>query len=93
MQLFKDATEDKFKNLEKGAMKHALPIDDKIYDQIKFEDHALIEWKTTLDIMMKREYAKTGLCDFSLGLEEIFTERVAIAFPRDNPWIGKFNHQ
>ena len=74
-------------------MKHSLPITDNIYEKIKFDDHALIEWKTTLDIMMKNEYSKTGVCEFSLGLEEFFTERVAIAFPRENPWIDRFNHQ
>ena len=35
-----------------------------------------LEWKTTMDIIMKTEYNRTKTCDFALGTEEFFLERV-----------------
>lgn len=62
-----------------------------IKDMVKFDQHALIEWKSTLITMMKNEYAETGKCEYFLGLEEIFLERVAFAFKKNDPWIEEFN--
>ena len=40
---------------------------------------------------MKEQHNQTGLCDYSLAPEEFFTERIALAFPRNMQWIDKFN--
>ncbi len=64
-----------------------------MFTSIKEDDHAIIEWKTTLDLLMKEEYQKSKKCEYSLGIEEFFTERVALGFPIGNPWISKFDER
>ena len=86
-----EAPEPKFADLISQAERHQPPYSEDVFKSIVQDDHALIEWKTTLDLIMKEQYTKTGLCDYALGIEEFFTERVAIAFPPSNPWIMKFD--
>ena len=57
---------------------------------------------------MREQYDITGLCDFAFGRiglyfirtfkmfsgqEEFFIERVAMAFPKDSPWINHFDQE
>lgn len=72
---------------------HANPITQDVLDAIKEDNHILIDWKPTLDLLMKSEYAKTKTCEYSLGIGEFYTERIALAFPSGNPWIEKFNER
>ena len=69
------------------------PITQGVLDSIKGDNHILIDWKPTLDLLMKSEYAKTDKCEYTLGIGEFYTERVALAFPMENPWIEKFNER
>ena len=55
------------------------------------EPHALIGWKTALEMIMKEDYLASKVCSYSLAVEEFFMERVSLAFPRSNPWISKFD--
>merc|ERR1711941_173558 len=36
---------------------------------------------------------KTKKCEYAIGIEEFYTERVALAFPIGNPWIEKFDQR
>merc|ERR1712106_1102201 len=60
---------------------------------IKQDDHVYIGWKSKLEVLVKEQYNITGLCDFAFGKEEFFFERVAMAFPRDSPWIPYFDKE
>ena len=42
---------------------------------------------------MKTEYGKLKKCEFVIGIEEFYTERIALAFPIGNPWIERFNER
>eukprot|EP00095_Tigriopus_kingsejongensis_P008685 maker-scaffold483_size159862-snap-gene-0.37 protein:Tk08685 transcript:maker-scaffold483_size159862-snap-gene-0.37-mRNA-1 annotation:"olfactory ionotropic receptor ir93a" len=88
-----NSQEEKHQTIVNGAVMHPSVFNQDIVESIKTEGHSLIEWKTTLDIIMKEEYNRTSKCDFSLGMEEFFMERVALAFPKGNPWLSKFNHE
>lgn len=90
---FQVAKDPKFEKLYKNAQFHENPIGEGVFDDIKYGQHALIEWKTTLDLIMKREYNKNKKCEYALGIEEFFTERVAFAFPIGNPWIMEINER
>lgn len=89
--IFQEASEPKFKELLGKARKHNDIHSQEIKDDIINEEHSLIEWKTTLDILMKEDYKTTGKCHFALGMDEFFMERVALAFPINNPWIEQIN--
>lgn len=89
----RESPEKKYQTIVNNAIAHNSVFNNDIVDMIKNQGHSLVEWKTTLDIIMKDEYNKTGQCDFSLGIEEFFMERVALAFPKNNPWIPKFNKE
>ena len=57
------------------------------------EDHAYIEWKDNLDLIMKEQHKQTGKCDFQLARETFLTQRLAFAFHKENPWVPKFNNE
>lgn len=57
------------------------------------EDHAYVEWHDNLDLIMKEQHKLTGKCDFKLASEKFLTQRLAFAFPKNNPWIQKFNKE
>ena len=72
---------------------HESQEDVEIYEKIIGYDHVLIEWKSFLDLKLKKEYKSTGLCDYSIAPEEFFMERVALAFAKDMQWLDQFNTQ
>ena len=73
-------------------MLHEEPENPEIYRKIRDEDHVFIEWQSYLDLKMKTEHKRTGLCDYSMAPEQFFVERVALAFTKDMQWIGQFNY-
>ena len=72
---------------------HANPVTQDVLDAIKDDKHVLIDWKPTLDLLMKTEYGKTKRCEYAIGIEEFYTERIALAFPIGNPWIERFDER
>ena len=70
---------------------HENPVTRDVLDSIKMDKHILIDWKPTLDLLMKQEYIKSRKCEFAMGIDEFYTERIALAFPIGNPWIEVFN--
>lgn len=89
-----EAEDEKYQILEDLSVKHTA-IDSKpdgsLFAKIKEEDHVYIEWKSKLEVIVKEQYNITGQCDFAFGKEEFFFERVAMAFPKDSPWIPYFD--
>ena len=66
---------------------------DKLYQKIIEDEYAYVEWNDNLDLIMKEQHKITGKCDFELSSEKFLTQRLAFAFPKDNPWIKKFNKE
>jgi hypothetical protein len=89
--IVQDSDQEKFQELAKFAMLHEDGTDPEILRKIREDEHVFIEWKSFLDLRMKREHKLTGFCDYSLAPEEFFTERVALAFPKDMQWVDRFN--
>jgi len=91
---FRNTVEPKFMAIGERAMQHDEPGNDpngELLQKVKFEDHVYIEWKSKLEVMMKEQYNITRQCDYALGREEFFYERVAMAFPQDSPWLKHFD--
>ena len=90
----KEARGNKFEDIYKMSMFHGGPAPSQdVLDSIREDKHVLIDWKPTLDLLMKTEYGKTKKCEYAIGIEEFYTERVALAFPIGNPWIEKFDER
>ncbi|XP_066943243.1 ionotropic receptor 93a-like [Macrobrachium rosenbergii] len=83
--------EGKFAEIGKLAEKEEVANKEALYDRVRSSPHAYIEWKTNLLFIMKDEFKKTDTCDFSLGREEFYYENVALAVPRDSPFLDMFN--
>ncbi len=95
-----ESQEEKHRQLLEKAERHdpVAGITDEIRDRVINHDHALIGWKTALQLEMKQQYwikkpdeAIDDKCDFAIGIDEFFMERVALAFTMGNPWVEKFN--
>ena len=63
----------------------------EVLERIKDDKHILIDWMPALDLLQKQEYQKTKRCEFAIGIEEFYNERVSLAFPIGNPWIDRFS--
>ena len=86
-----DSDQEIFQEILKYTKYHESQEDVEIYEDIKENDHVLIEWKSFLDLKLKKEYQLTGICDYSLAPEDFFMERVALAFAKDMQWLDQFN--
>ncbi len=99
-EYLKAATEPKYQELYEKAERHDPKegISEDLKDRIINHDHALIDWKTALQLAMKVDYRERKAedaedkCDYAVGIDEFFMERVALAFTQGNPWVDKFNH-
>ncbi len=89
----KGAEEAKYEELLAYTKLHDNVDQEEIYRTVREEDHVFIEWRSFLDLKMKREHKMTNRCDYSLAPEDFFVERVALAFNKDMQWIGRFNQQ
>lgn len=89
----KEAKGNKFEEVYKMAEFHpAGPRpSQEVLERIKDDKHILIDWMPALDLLQKQEYQKTKRCEFAIGIEEFYNERVSLAFPIGNPWIDRFS--
>jgi len=91
-----EAEDAKYQKLEDLSVKHK-EVDTRpggdLFPMIKEDDHVYIEWKSKLELIMKEQYNITGICDYAFGREDFFFERVAMAFPKDSPWIKHFDNE
>ena len=55
--------------------------------------HVYLDWLTDLVMLSEREYQMTKNCEYEISNNNFFFEHVALAFPRDSPWINKFNKE
>ncbi|CAG7834892.1 unnamed protein product [Allacma fusca] len=78
--------------LYRHAMKHP-SVNETLLNKIRFQNHAYIDWKISLMLVMKEQFLKDGKCDFVLGREEIFEEQIALIVPRSSPYLERFNEE
>ena len=86
-QIFGDfyAIADTLNRPSLGNQKHEL------YGKIIEEDYAYVDWNDNIDLIMKEQHKLTGRCNFETSKEKFLTQRLAFAFPKNNPWVEKFN--
>ena len=81
--------------LEKGVRHTADQTEPNgiLYDMIKYENHAFIDWLSNLEMLSEEQYKITDKCDYEISTDNFFFEHVSLAFPDDSPWITKFNKE
>lgn len=89
----KESTQEKYLELLEFSKLYDNVDNDEIYQAVRTDEHVFIEWRSFLDLKMKREHKVSGRCDYSLAPENFFIERVALAFGKDMQWIDRFNQQ
>ena len=85
-----------FKNFYADADTISAPsydADEALFQKIIDEDYAYVEWNDNLDLIMKENHKQTGACNFEVSAERFLTQRLAFAFPKNNPWIKKFDKE
>ncbi|XP_063930697.1 ionotropic receptor 93a [Zophobas morio] len=55
--------------------------------------HVHIDWKMTLQYIMKKQYLESDRCDLALGLDEFYNEQLAMIMAQDTPYLEIFNDQ
>ncbi|XP_066991910.2 ionotropic receptor 93a [Anabrus simplex] len=90
--LLKSSDDPKFQKLYEGAILHEKQ-DSELADQIRTGHHAFLEWRVNLMHFMRKEYMVTNHCDFSLGAEDFFEEKVGMIIPKDSPYLDIINEQ
>jgi hypothetical protein len=64
------AQEEKFRHIAEQAVQHNeadTAPSGAIYHMIRNSDHAYIEWKSKLELLMKEQYHMTKKCDYAFG--------------------------
>nr|ARN17849.1 ionotropic receptor 3 [Cephus cinctus] len=89
----RDANEVKYSRLLAGAERHNSSEDQDIIRRVRTGTHILIDWRSSLRFLMKRELLSTGGCDYSLSSEEFMDEPIAMIVPQGSPYLSLINKE
>lgn len=88
----KRSQEWEFQVLFKHARRH-LTFNKTVLDKVRYQGHAYIDWKVVLQTAMRDIAMDTGRCEFIMGEETFFEEKVALALPPNSPYLLLFDKQ
>ncbi|KAK1122819.1 hypothetical protein K0M31_009261 [Melipona bicolor] len=86
-----NAEEPKYHILLSRARRHNDTEDEKLLECIKEGKHALIDWRSSLRFLMRKDLLLTGGCHFSLSTDEFLDEPIAMIIPHDSPYLPVIN--
>ena len=95
-QYFRETPEKLYQDVYEHAIRHThedIISGGKLYEMIQQDDHIYIDFKSNLDMLAEEQYQLSRDCDYAFSKENFFYEHIALAFPKDSPWIEKFNHE
>ncbi|KAK9295911.1 hypothetical protein QLX08_009886 [Tetragonisca angustula] len=87
----RNAEEPKYHILLSRARRHNDTEDEKLLERIKEGKHALIDWRSSLRFLMRKDLLLTGGCHFSLSTDEFLDEPIAMIIPHDSPYLPVIN--
>ncbi|KAI2474042.1 ionotropic receptor 93a [Diabrotica virgifera virgifera] len=87
------SNEHRYRTIFEERSRHASTDDDAIIQNIEDGKHVYIDWKMKLQFIMKKQFMKTGRCDFVLGLEEFFDEKLSLVVAPESPYLPKINEE
>ncbi|CAG9864021.1 unnamed protein product [Phyllotreta striolata] len=87
------SNEPRYKTILERRLKHTSTDNEGLIRSMVEGKHVYIDWKQKLTFIMKRQFLKTDRCDFVLGLEEFFAEKLALMISPDSPYLPKINDE
>ncbi|XP_021705215.1 ionotropic receptor 93a [Aedes aegypti] len=64
---------------------------EQMVERIRTGRHVHIDWRTNLKYLMKKEFLKNDRCDFALSVDEFLDEQIALAMPKNSPYLELIN--
>lgn len=89
-EYMKETDIEKYEKLYKGTSFY-IEENDEIIDQVRAGHHVYIDWKINLQWIMKREYLKSGRCEFSYSVEDFMEEQIGMVMPSNSPFLSLVN--
>ncbi|CAD1474571.1 unnamed protein product, partial [Heterotrigona itama] len=86
-----NAEEPKYHILLSRARRHNDTENEKLLERIKEGKHALIDWRSSLRFLMRKDLLLTGGCHFSLSTDEFLDEPIAMIIQQDSPYLPVIN--
>ncbi|OXA47123.1 Glutamate receptor 3 [Folsomia candida] len=86
------SSDPQFEILYKKAIKHAA-FNKTVLDLVSHHQHAYIDWQIVLATAIRDSLRITGKCEYIVGSESFFEEKIALAVPKKSPYLPVFNKQ
>ncbi|XP_055527509.1 ionotropic receptor 93a [Wyeomyia smithii] len=91
-QFLRETDDPKYLRLHNGA-NFITEESEQMIASIRGGHHVHIDWRTNLKYLMKREFLKSDRCDFVLSMDEFLDEQIALAMPKNSPYIDVINDE
>ena len=85
--------EPKYHELLSKAERHNSTNDHNILLRIREGNHILIDRKSTLKFLMRRDLLDSGRCDFSLSSNDFISEPIAMMIGHESPYLTMINKE
>ena len=79
--------EPKYQELLSKAERHDSISDHNIIVRVRESNHVLIDWKSSLKFIMRKDLLDSGRCHFSLGSVNFIHEPLAMMIGKDSPYL------
>ncbi|XP_016772034.2 ionotropic receptor 93a isoform X5 [Apis mellifera] len=86
-----NAEEPKYHVLFSRAERHNDTEEERLVERVKEGKHALIDWRSSLRFLMRKDFLLTGSCHFSLSMDEFLDEPIAMIIPYGSPYLSVIN--
>ena len=90
------ADEEIFKTLLQNGERHSpwdTDQDSPMWKRVEDGQHVYIDFQSHLEQLGMQQYERTRQCDYEYSKFGLFHEHVALAFPKDSPWVDLFNDE
>nr|XP_031847480.1 ionotropic receptor 93a-like [Nomia melanderi] len=86
-----NADEKKYHILLARAEMYNDTEDERLIERVKEGKFALIDWRSSLRFLMRKDLLLTGGCHFSLSTDEFLDEPIAMIIPQGSPYLPVIN--
>ncbi|XP_015433115.1 PREDICTED: uncharacterized protein LOC107189154 [Dufourea novaeangliae] len=84
----RNADEQKYHTLLARAEMYNDTENEELMQRVKDGNHALIDWRSSLRFVMRKDLLLTGGCHFSLSADEFMDEPIAMIVPQGSPYLS-----
>lgn len=85
--------DEKYLELLSKAERHNSTNDISIVTRVREGNHVLIDWRSSLKYLMRKDLLQSGRCHFSLSSEDFISEPIAMMISKDSPYLLMINRE